>query len=97
LRTEGLVVDPVYTAKALAELRRATDEPVVVFWHTGGLSGALAPVPGTAGTGAGGAVAVTQGHQRGPGTAGTGAGGAVAVTQGHPPGSGIAWAGVLPP
>lgn len=53
LRTEGLVVDPVYTAKALAELRRATDEPVVVFWHTGGLPGALATVPGTAGRGPG--------------------------------------------
>jgi 1-aminocyclopropane-1-carboxylate deaminase/D-cysteine desulfhydrase-like pyridoxal-dependent ACC family enzyme len=51
LRTEGLVVDPVYTAKALAALRRTADEPVVVFWHTGGLLGAIAGVPGTAGTG----------------------------------------------
>jgi len=51
LRTEGLVVDPVYTAKALAALRRTTDEPVVVFWHTGGLPGALATVPTTAGAG----------------------------------------------
>jgi 1-aminocyclopropane-1-carboxylate deaminase/D-cysteine desulfhydrase-like pyridoxal-dependent ACC family enzyme len=42
LRTEGLVVDPVYTAKALATLREVTGEPVVVFWHTGGLLGAIA-------------------------------------------------------
>jgi D-cysteine desulfhydrase len=51
LRTEGLVVDPVYTAKALAALRRTADEPVVVFWHTGGLLGAIAEVPGTTGAG----------------------------------------------
>ena len=51
LRTEGLVVDPVYTAKALAALRRTTGEPVVVFWHTGGLLGAIAEVPKTAGAG----------------------------------------------
>lgn len=53
LRTEGLVVDPVYTAKALAALRRRADEPVVVFWHTGGLLGAISEaeaVPGSAAT-----------------------------------------------
>jgi 1-aminocyclopropane-1-carboxylate deaminase/D-cysteine desulfhydrase-like pyridoxal-dependent ACC family enzyme len=46
LRTEGLVVDPVYTAKALATLREVTGEPVVVFWHTGGLLGAIAATAG---------------------------------------------------
>ncbi len=42
LRTEGLVVDPVYTAKALAVLRRLADEHSAVFWHTGGLLDAIA-------------------------------------------------------
>jgi L-cysteate sulfo-lyase len=47
-RTEGLFVDPVYTAKALAGLidharagRLDPDEPVL-FWHTGGLPGLFA-------------------------------------------------------
>ncbi|MEA2685455.1 MAG: hypothetical protein QOE93_650 [Actinomycetota bacterium] len=43
LRTEGLVLDPVYTAKALAVLLRLLDpksKRPVVFWHTGGLLGA---------------------------------------------------------
>ena len=43
LRTEGLVLDPVYTAKALAVLLRLLDpasKKPVVFWHTGGLLGA---------------------------------------------------------
>ncbi len=43
LRTEGLVLDPVYTAKALAVLLRLLDPAStrpVVFWHTGGLLGA---------------------------------------------------------
>lgn len=43
LRTEGLVLDPVYTAKALAVLLRLLDpasKRPVVFWHTGGLVGA---------------------------------------------------------
>jgi L-cysteate sulfo-lyase len=41
-RTEGVVLDPVYTAKALAglldQIRRGTmtDEETVLFWHTGG-------------------------------------------------------------
>jgi 1-aminocyclopropane-1-carboxylate deaminase/D-cysteine desulfhydrase-like pyridoxal-dependent ACC family enzyme len=51
LRTEGLVADPVYTAKALAVLRQTADDPVVVFWHTGGLLGTIAAVSGTAGSG----------------------------------------------
>jgi 1-aminocyclopropane-1-carboxylate deaminase/D-cysteine desulfhydrase-like pyridoxal-dependent ACC family enzyme len=42
LRTEGLVVDPVYTAKTLAVLRRLADEHSAVFWHTGGLLDAIA-------------------------------------------------------
>jgi D-cysteine desulfhydrase family pyridoxal phosphate-dependent enzyme len=41
-RTEGLILDPVYTAKALAGLRALAAEGIlqpretVVFWHTGG-------------------------------------------------------------
>jgi 1-aminocyclopropane-1-carboxylate deaminase/D-cysteine desulfhydrase-like pyridoxal-dependent ACC family enzyme len=42
MRTEGLVLDPVYTAKALPVLLRVTDEPAVVFWHTGGILAAIA-------------------------------------------------------
>jgi D-cysteine desulfhydrase len=42
-RTEGILVDPIYTAKALAGLvarvgERGLDGPVV-FWHAGGLPG----------------------------------------------------------
>ena len=47
-RTEGLAVDPVYTAKALAclisyvrEARFAADQ-TVLFWHTGGIPGLFA-------------------------------------------------------
>jgi D-cysteine desulfhydrase len=36
MRTEGLMVDPVYTAKALALVSRCADGGNVVFWHTGG-------------------------------------------------------------
>ena len=41
-RTEGILVDPVYTAKALAGLvervrEGAFDGRRVVFWHGGGL------------------------------------------------------------
>jgi 1-aminocyclopropane-1-carboxylate deaminase/D-cysteine desulfhydrase-like pyridoxal-dependent ACC family enzyme len=46
LRAEGLVLDPVYTAKAVATLSRAADDPVVVYWHTGGLLGAFAAATG---------------------------------------------------
>jgi D-cysteine desulfhydrase len=42
--TEGLVLDPVYTAKAfavvLAMIEAGFDQPIV-FWHTGGLPAAL--------------------------------------------------------
>ncbi|MGI8753097.1 MAG: pyridoxal-phosphate dependent enzyme, partial [Acidimicrobiales bacterium] len=45
LATEGLLLDPTYTAKAMAatiELARgATLEGRTVFWHTGGVVGAL--------------------------------------------------------
>ncbi len=47
-RTEGLVLDPVYTAKAfhgmLHEMRhgRFRDEKDIVFVHTGGLFGLFA-------------------------------------------------------
>ena len=36
MRTEGLMVDPVYTAKALALVGRYAGGGNVVFWHTGG-------------------------------------------------------------
>jgi D-cysteine desulfhydrase len=41
LRPEGLVLDPVYTAKALAVLPAVTQGPAL-FWHTGGLLDAVA-------------------------------------------------------
>ena len=41
LRTEGLVLDPVYTAKALAVLPAVAPGPAL-FWHTGGLLDAVA-------------------------------------------------------
>lgn len=47
-RTEGVFLDPVYTAKAMAGLlayvreRRFTDDQTVLFWHTGGLPGLFA-------------------------------------------------------
>jgi len=45
-RTEGLVLDPVFTAKAMAaliaEARRGTLAGPVVFLHTGGTPAALA-------------------------------------------------------
>jgi D-cysteine desulfhydrase len=43
LRTEGLVLDADYTARAFPAVVRALaeDGPPVVFWHTGGLPGAI--------------------------------------------------------
>jgi len=47
-RREGIVLDPVYTAKAMAGLiacvRRGefTKDQTVLFWHTGGLPGYFA-------------------------------------------------------
>lgn len=48
-RTEGILVDPIYTAKALASLvaavrRGAWDGLRVVFWHAGGLPGLFEPL-----------------------------------------------------
>lgn len=48
-RTEGILVDPIYTAKALAglvELVRAgaCDGRRVVFWHAGGTPGLFEPL-----------------------------------------------------
>lgn len=48
-RTEGILVDPIYTAKALAALvARARsgdlDGRTVVFWHAGGTPGLLEPL-----------------------------------------------------
>lgn len=42
LRTAGLVLDPVYTAKALAALPAVVGGAPAVFWHTGGLLDAVA-------------------------------------------------------
>ncbi len=48
LRTAGLVLDPVYSAKALGAVRELlgpqADDPraTTVFWHTGGLLDAVA-------------------------------------------------------
>ncbi|HEU0101424.1 MAG TPA: pyridoxal-phosphate dependent enzyme [Mycobacteriales bacterium] len=42
LRTAGLVLDPVYTAKALAVLPDVVGGSPAVFWHTGGLLDAVA-------------------------------------------------------
>ena len=47
-RTEGIVLDPVYTAKAMAGLISAVRvgkfvrEDTVLFWHTGGVPGLFA-------------------------------------------------------
>lgn len=42
LRCEGLVLDPVYTAKAMAALPAVVGDRPAVFWHTGGLLDAVA-------------------------------------------------------
>jgi 1-aminocyclopropane-1-carboxylate deaminase/D-cysteine desulfhydrase-like pyridoxal-dependent ACC family enzyme len=42
LRTAGLVLDPVYTAKALAALPAVVAGRPALFWHTGGLLDAVA-------------------------------------------------------
>jgi D-cysteine desulfhydrase len=46
MRTEGLMVDPVYTAKALSLVPRYADGGDMVFWHTGGLLDAVAGATG---------------------------------------------------
>jgi 1-aminocyclopropane-1-carboxylate deaminase/D-cysteine desulfhydrase-like pyridoxal-dependent ACC family enzyme len=48
LRTEGLVLDPVYTAKALAALPSVAGDSPALFWHTGGLLDAVATWVGAA-------------------------------------------------
>jgi 1-aminocyclopropane-1-carboxylate deaminase/D-cysteine desulfhydrase-like pyridoxal-dependent ACC family enzyme len=50
-RTEGILVDPIYTAKALAGLvglarSGALARRRVVFWHAGGMPGLFEPPPG---------------------------------------------------
>ena len=49
-RTEGILVDPIYTAKALAELiarvRDSRIDGTVVFWHAGGTPGMFETLPG---------------------------------------------------
>lgn len=44
--TEGLLLDPVYTAKALAALPGLAVTGPVLLWHTGGLPAALAALEG---------------------------------------------------
>ena len=42
--TEGLILDPVFTAKAFAVLIQLTDAGLdgpIVFWHTGGIATAI--------------------------------------------------------
>jgi 1-aminocyclopropane-1-carboxylate deaminase/D-cysteine desulfhydrase-like pyridoxal-dependent ACC family enzyme len=46
MRTEGLMVDPVYTAKALSLLASQPGTGPVVFWHTGGLLDVVAEAEG---------------------------------------------------
>jgi 1-aminocyclopropane-1-carboxylate deaminase/D-cysteine desulfhydrase-like pyridoxal-dependent ACC family enzyme len=46
LRAAGLVLDPVYTAKALAALPIAAEGQPALFWHTGGLLDAVAGLMG---------------------------------------------------
>jgi D-cysteine desulfhydrase len=48
MRTEGLMVDPVYSAKALAVVgaRELAGAEAVVFWHTGGVLDAVALASG---------------------------------------------------
>ena len=47
-RTEGIVLDPVYTAKAMAGMiariraREFASEETLLFWHTGGVPGLFA-------------------------------------------------------
>ena len=53
-RSEGILVDPIYTAKALAALVErvrsgALDGHQVVFWHAGGTPGMFEPLPGPEG------------------------------------------------
>ena len=48
-RTEGILVDPIYTAKALASLINAVragrhDGRTIVFWHAGGTLGLFEPL-----------------------------------------------------
>ncbi len=50
-RTEAILVDPIYTAKALAGLvagvrSGAWDSERIVFWHAGGLPGLFEPLEG---------------------------------------------------
>jgi D-cysteine desulfhydrase len=46
LHCAGLVLDPVYTAKALAVLPSAVADGPALFWHTGGLLDAVAGLVG---------------------------------------------------
>jgi len=47
VRAEGLITDPVYTAKALSLAARQRGAGAVVFWHTGGMLDVVAAAQGT--------------------------------------------------
>ena len=47
LRAEGLVLDPVYSAKALAAVPAVVGDEPALFWHTGGLLDAVAGLMGS--------------------------------------------------
>jgi D-cysteine desulfhydrase len=46
LRNEGIILDPTYTAKAFAVLLAHPRDGATVFWHTGGIAGAMAALAG---------------------------------------------------
>jgi len=46
VRAEGLMTDPVYTAKALSLAARQRGAGAVVFWHTGGMLDVVAAAQG---------------------------------------------------
>jgi D-cysteine desulfhydrase len=48
MTTEGLMTDPVYTAKALTLAARQPAADAVVFWHTGGMLDVVAAANGAA-------------------------------------------------
>ena len=48
MRSEGLMTDPVYTAKALSLVSRCCGAGTVIFWHTGGILDVTAAAIGRA-------------------------------------------------
>ena len=65
-RTEGILVDPIYTAKALAGLVALVrsgrlDGRRVVFWHAGGTPGLFEPLGAAEAVGLAGPTATRRG------------------------------------